>query len=186
MSDLFVGDSFSLTPDGYTFEIASAAGVIGRAAWRSVDSGMSVRAALRSLDRHWASAADYLIEDVHGVHQCTVHKSAGRAGAFEMQVVGAQDRLIGSAAAPSVGFRNLSPDIVLSDAVGTPVGRMTTGGAPTVIDTSGRAIAHVTIGTTRTVMGRAVYRMDLTTQLVPTTTAVVMGTMICWAVRFSS
>lgn len=184
MPNLLAGDALDLRPDGHSFEIDSPAGVLGRAHWHRGDAGMSPRRVARALSRQWSAGARYVVEDVNGTPQLEVLKSEGRTGAFAMQVRDALGRPLGSAAADSVRLLRTSPHVALSDPSGAPLGHMTTSGAPEVFDAQGRPVADISVGATRVVMGQPLYRVRFATQVDHTTKAIVLGAVMCWAVRF--
>lgn len=184
MKHLLTGESLDLRPHGHGFEIRCPTGAVGRARWHHVDAGMGVRQVVRALSKHWSAAARYVVEDAEGVVRLEITKSEGRMGAFDMHVTDGEGRPIGSATMDALRLGHVHPHIDLADADGTAVGYVTTSGSPEVFDAEGRAIADVTIGSTRPVMGQPLYQVRFATHIDRTTKALVVGAIMCWAVRF--
>ena len=94
------------------------------------------------IDKQATSAAQCVVEDTGGRPHYAVFKSQGSAGGFTMQVVDAEQRLIGRA---TVESRYLpGPKIAavsITDGSGTPVAHLRTTHIPQVYDMQDRPIA---------------------------------------------
>lgn len=143
MTGLFAAPSVTLTPSpGLSHVLSCDEGPIGWARHSDGPQGFTLRKLLLFIDKQATSAAQFVVEDTHGTPHYAVFKSQGSAGGFTMQVVDAEQRLVGSATVESryLPGRTIA-DVSITDGSGTPVAHMSTTHIPQVHDLQGRPIA---------------------------------------------
>lgn len=143
MTGLFAAPSVTLTRSpGLSHVLSCDEGPIGWARHSDGPRGFTLRKLLLFIDKQATSAAQFVVEDTGGRPHYAVFKSQGSAGGFTMQVVDAEQRIIGRA---TVESRYLpGPKIAavsITDGSGTPVAHLRTTRIPQVYYMQDRPIA---------------------------------------------
>lgn len=176
-------DAVDLLPEsGSCFVLRSGDSEVGRVRYRSPELEFGLGAVVRAMSRRWAGAAGFVVEDADGTTWFEIAKSAGKDGAFTMQVTDAHGRTIGSGEVGGLGLTRMFPEVSLVDAAGVPLGRLTTRPPQEVLDPAGRVVGRVLPGVTRVVMGAHFDRVGFAPAAGETLRVLVVSAVLCRSV----
>lgn len=180
MTDLFGDDTLFVQRQGSDYLIEGESGVVARVDERPLETKQGFRHVLRSLVNRQATPHAVLrISDADGAHRFDLEAEPGDRTNAHLTVSRPGGEVVGTVVA-SGGMLTVFPVFVLRDRAGTPLGQLTTKGAPCAYDAAEQEIARVTFGSTRPVLGRLVCEVGFVGPVPELSRVLVVAALIGW------